>query len=47
VYILDEKVRPAKRHTSSHGNGQLFGALHVTVQQMDTTVISEQYLGTR
>lgn len=32
VYILEEKVRSAKRDTSSHQDGQLFGAVHVIVR---------------
>lgn len=41
VYILDEKVRSAKRHSSSHGNSSLFGATHVTVQRSDNYAFHE------
>lgn len=47
MYILDEKVRSAKRHTSSHGTSQLIGTLHVIFPQLDTSVIDEYCAGNR
>lgn len=43
VYILDEKVRSAKRHSSSHDNSSLFDATHVTVQRSDDYAFHEYY----
>lgn len=42
MYILDEKVRSAKRQTSSHGIS-LFGATHVTLQRSDNHAFHENY----
>lgn len=39
MYISYVEVRPTKRDTSSHGSSSnLFGAMHVTVRQLDKVV---------
>lgn len=43
MYILDEKARSTKRHTSN----QLFGTLHVIAPQLDASVIAEYCAGHR
>lgn len=43
MYILDGKVRTAKRHSSSHGNKSLSGPTHVTIRRWDSYIFRDDY----